>query len=188
VFNTFEGGAIVCQDLRTKQRIDNLKNFGFAGETTVVAPGINAKMNEFQAGIGLLQLKYFDQVVEQRRMVAERYKELLLDIKGITFLEHAPEVEYNYAYFPIFVDHDRYGRTRDELYEHLKTYNYYGRRYFFPLISTFNTYKALHSASPENLPVATDTAEKVICLPIYPGLSMEHVENIVGIIQKFREY
>lgn len=186
-FNTFEGGAIICHDQRTKKRIGYLKNFGFAGETTVVAPGLNAKMNEFQAAMGLLQLKYFDQVIEKRRAIAKRYQELLSDIPGISYLTPAPEAEHNCAYFPIFVDPKHYGRTRDELYEHLKTYNYYGRRYFYPLISTFNMYKTLPSADPDNLPVATRIADQVICLPIYPDLNVEHVDNIAAIINQFQK-
>jgi dTDP-4-amino-4,6-dideoxygalactose transaminase len=186
-FNTFEGGAIVCHDRRTKKRIGYLKNFGFAGETTVVAPGLNAKMNEFQAGMGLLQLKHFDQVVEKRRSIAMRYQELLTDIPGISFLHAAPEVDHNSAYFPIFVDEKQYGRSRDELYEHLKSYNYFGRRYFYPLISTFNMYKSLPSAEPDNLPVATRIAEQVICLPIFPDLDMGHVENVAGIIGEHQQ-
>ena len=185
-FNTFEGGAIICHDRRTKKRLEYLKNFGFAGETTVVAPGINAKMNEFQAGLGLLQLKYFEQIVEKRNVVAEKYIQLLSNIEGITFLEPSSGVDYNYAYFPIFVDQDKYGCTRDELYEQLKIYNYYGRRYFYPLITSFNMYKSLPSASPENLPIANKIADQVLCLPIYPDLEMWHVDNIAEIISDFK--
>jgi dTDP-4-amino-4,6-dideoxygalactose transaminase len=186
VFTTFEGGAIICHDERTKKRIDYLKNFGFAGETTVVAPGINAKMNEFQAGLGLLQLRYFDQVVDKRKHLSKRYKDALAGIDGVSFLEQSPEVVYNYAYFPMFVDVEKYGRTRDDLYDHLKSHNYYGRRYFYPLISTFNSYKSLPSASPKNLPVATEKADQVICLPIYPALDAKHVENIGAIIRGYK--
>ena len=188
VFNTFEGGAIICHDSRTRKRIRYLKNFGFAGETTVVAPGINAKMNEFQAGMGILQLKYFDHVVEKRKAITARYKELLQAIDGISFLEPEPKVDYNYAYFPVFVDSGQYGRTRDELYEHLKTYNYFGRRYFYPLISSFNMYKSLPSATAENLPVASRIADQVLCLPIYPALELGHVANIAGLIRKFQSF
>jgi dTDP-4-amino-4,6-dideoxygalactose transaminase len=186
VFNTFEGGAIVCHDLRTKKRIDFLKNFGFAGETTVVAPGINAKMNEFQAGMGLLQLKYFDQVVKKRALLAQRYKTLLSDVDGITFINQDTGVDYNYAYFPIFVDERKYGKSRDELYEHLKSYNYFCRRYFYPLISDFNTYKALPGVGEKNLPVATEKAQQVLCLPIYPDLAIHHVENIAETIVQYK--
>jgi dTDP-4-amino-4,6-dideoxygalactose transaminase len=185
VFNTFEGGAIICQDERTKKRIDYLKNFGFAGETTVVAPGINAKMNEFQAALGLLQLKHFDQVIAQRARLAKQYKKNLVRTEGITLLEQSPGVAYNYAYLPIFVDEKKYGRTRDALYEHLQSYNYFGRRYFYPLISTFNAYKALPGADPANLPVATQKAQQVLCLPLYPDLDIRHVDNISEIITRF---
>ena len=186
VFNTFEGGAIICHDERTYKRIGYLKNFGFAGETTVVAPGINAKMNEFQAGMGLLQLKYFDHVIEKRKVIGSRYRKLLQGIDGISFLEPAPEVDYNNAYFPIFVEKAKYGRHRDELYEHLKTYNYFGRRYFYPLISSFNTYKALPSANVNNLPVANRIADQVLCLPIYPDLDLCHIDNIIELIKAFQ--
>jgi dTDP-4-amino-4,6-dideoxygalactose transaminase len=187
VFNTFEGGAIVCHDERTKKRIDYLKNFGFAGETTVVAPGINAKMNEFQAALGLLQLKHFDHMVKQRKIRADKYMEMLSEVEGITFLQPAPQVDYNHAYFPIFVDAAAFGRTRDDLYEHLKSYNYMCRRYFYPLISTFNMYKSLPGAEPANLPVASRVAEEVLCLPIFPDLGLEHVDNVVDIIVTRKE-
>ena len=188
IFNTFEGGAIICQDERTKKRIGYLKNFGFAGETTVVAPGINAKMNEFQAGMGLLQFKYFDQIIQKRRAISETYQNLLTGLSGISFQKPAVGVEYNYSYFPIFIDKEKYGRSRDQLYDHLKTYNYFGRRYFYPLISSFNTYKTLPGAEEKNLPVAHKIAESVICLPIYPDLEMHHVKNIAGIIQSFARH
>lgn len=186
VFNTFEGGAIVCHDARMKKRIDYLKNFGFAGETTIVGPGINAKMNEFQAGIGLLQLKYFNEVLDKRKIISDRYRKALAGIAGISWMEQNVEVDYNYSYFPIFVDASKYGRSRDELYEHLKTYNYFGRRYFYPLISTFNPYKELPSAGANNLPVATQRAEEVLCLPIYPDLDIINVDNICCIIDQYK--
>lgn len=186
IFNTFEGGAIICHDAKTKSRINFLKNFGFADETTVVAPGINAKMNEFQAGLGLLQLKHFQEAREKRQALASRYRELLAGLEGIASIEPAPNVGYNHAYFPIFVDQEAYGRNRDELYDQLKTHNYYGRRYFYPLISSFNAYKAMPGADPLNLPVATQKAETVLCLPLYPDLEKEHVENICAIIKKQR--
>jgi dTDP-4-amino-4,6-dideoxy-D-glucose transaminase len=186
VFNTFEGGAIICHDARTRKRIRYLKNFGFAGETKVVAPGINAKMNEFQAGIGLLQLNYFNEAIQKRKAISRRYSELLQGIEGISNIKPKKEEEYNYAYFPIFVNSELYGHTRDELYEYLKDYNYLGRRYFFPLISSFNMYKSLPSAATENLPVATKIASQVLCLPIYPALEMCHVDNIAEIIIGYR--
>lgn len=185
VFNTFEGGAVVCHDKRTKTRIDFLKNFGFCGETNVVAPGINAKMNEFQAGIGLLQLKHIDAAISARRALAARYRECLADIPGIAYLHPTEDLSYNEAYFPIFVDMDRYGRSRDALYEHLKSYNYFGRRYFYPLIASFNSYRHLPSAGIENLPVAYAKAEQVLCLPIYPDLDIAHIDNIAAIVRNF---
>jgi dTDP-4-amino-4,6-dideoxygalactose transaminase len=186
-FNTFEGGAIICHDARTYQRINYLKNFGFAGETTVVAPGINAKMNEFQAGMGLLQLQYMDEILAKRTAIADRYTARLSGLDGISFLTPGPEVDYNHAYFPIFVDAAAFGRTRDDLYAHLKSYNYLCRRYFYPLISSFNMYKSLPGAESGNLPTATRVAEEVLCLPIFPDLGMEHVDNVAEIITQYQK-
>lgn len=182
VFNTFEGGAIVCHDNTTKKRIDYLKNFGFAGETTVVAPGINAKMNEFQAALGLLQIKYIDENIDKRRAIAQKYREGLRDIPGIRVLDDLPGVKHNYAYFPICIDEEAYGMSRDALYEELKRHNIYGRRYFYPLISSFPTYRGLESADPTNLPVASRVADQILCLPIFPDLAVEIVEQIVQIV------
>jgi dTDP-4-amino-4,6-dideoxygalactose transaminase len=181
VFNTFEGGAIICHDEATKKRIDYLKNFGFAGETTVVAPGINAKMNEFQAALGLLQLKYIDENIAKRKTIAERYREGLRDIPGIRVLEDLPGMKHNYAYFPILVDEEAYGKTRDDLYEELKRHNIFGRRYFYPLISSFPTYRGLESADPANLPVASRVADQVLCLPIFPDMAQEVQNRIIAI-------
>ncbi len=181
VFNTFEGGAIVCHDEATKKRIDYLKNFGFAGETVVVAPGVNAKMNECQAALGLLQLKYIDENIKKRKAVADRYREGLRQIKGMSFLEDIPGVHHNYAYFPIFVDEAEYGYSRDVLYEELKRHNIYGRRYFYPLISTFPAYRSLESADPKNLSVASRVADQVICLPIFPDLEQEVQDRVIEI-------
>lgn len=183
VFNTIEGGAIVCPDEKTKKRIDYLKNFGFAGETTVIEPGINAKMNELQAAYGLLQLKYVDRYIILRQQVADTYRQQLSGIKGIRFLDDMPGTRHNYAYFPILVDAREYGKTRDELYEELKRHNIYGRRYFYPLISQFPTYRGLLSAKPSNLPVAEEIAQQVICLPIYPELDANTILKIVSIIK-----
>lgn len=186
-FNTFEGGAIVCHDERIYQRINYLKNFGFAGETRVVAPGINAKMNEFQAGMGLLQLQYMDEILAKRKAIADRYIELLSGMEGISFITSGPQVDYNHAYFPIFVDAAAFGRTRDDLYAYLKTYNYLCRRYFYPLISSFNMYKSLPGAEPGNLPVAKKVAEEVLCLPIFPDLNLTHVDNVAEIIVSYKK-
>lgn len=184
VFNTFEGGAIVSHDAATKKRIDYLKNFGFAGETKVMAPGINSKMNEIQAAFGLLQLKGYQQNAKKRADIAETYKQGLKEIKGISFLPNPEHTESNNAYFPIFVDEKEYGMNRDQLYEKLKRSNIFGRRYFYPLISEFPMYKALDSAKPENLKTAGKVAEQVICLPIYPGLEMAKVEFLTSLIFK----
>ena len=184
VFNTFEGGAIVSHDAETKKRIDYLKNFGFADEVTVTAPGINSKMNELQAAVGLLQLKNIDSHIEKRKNIAEHYKAELSNVQGISFLEEAPGTEnYNYAYFPIFIDATQYGKTRDALYDYLKANNIYGRRYFHPLISQFPIYSGLPSAQPGNLPVAEKLANSVLCLPIYPGLEEEDVERIIKLLR-----
>lgn len=179
VFNTMEGGAIVCHDAATKKRIDYLKNFGFAGETTVMAPGINSKMNEMQAALGLVQLRHYHENIEKRKIIADTYRKELSGIKGISFLPIPENTESNHAYFPIFVDEKEYGISRDQLYEKLKQHNIYGRRYFYPLISEFSMYKGLDSAKPENLPVATKMAKEVICLPIYPDLSCIYIEIII---------
>jgi dTDP-4-amino-4,6-dideoxygalactose transaminase len=183
VFNTIEGGAIVCHDEKMKMHIDYLKNFGFADELTVVAPGINAKMNEVQAAFGLLQLKYVDENIAKRKAVTDIYRQLLTGVPGIQFHEDMEGVRHCYPYFPILIDAEKYGRTRDEVYENLKSHNIYGRRYFYPLISQFPTYRGLPSAKPENLPVATKLAEQVICLPLYPYLSEDDIERIITIIK-----
>lgn len=182
VFNTVEGGALVMPDAKTKQRIDYLKNFGFAGETEVVAPGINSKIDEVRAAYGLVNLKQVDAAIEARRQVALRYREVLKDVAGITFLADQPGVQHNYSYFPIFVDAEQYGMTRDELYFKMKAQNVWGRRYFYPLISTFSTYRGLDSASPSNLPHAHQMAERVICLPMHHALSEEDVERVLNCI------
>ena len=182
VYNTVEGGALIMHDEQTKKRIDYLKNFGFAGETEVVAPGINSKMDEVRAAYGLLNLKQVDAAIEARRRVAVRYREALRDVPGITFFDDMPGVRHNYSYFPVFVDAEQYGMTRDELYFKMREHNVWGRRYFYPLINTFSTYRGLESATKENLPVATRIAEQVICLPMHHELSEEDVERVLGLI------
>ncbi|MEE9430453.1 MAG: DegT/DnrJ/EryC1/StrS family aminotransferase [Melioribacteraceae bacterium] len=182
IFNTFEGGAIICHDEKTKKRIDYLKNFGFANETTVIAPGINAKMNEMQAAIGLLQLKDVEINIEKRKRIAEYYRDSFNELDGITYFPNIENVYHNYGYFPIFVDENKFGSSRDELYNKLKENNIYARRYFYPLISQFQPYKDLESSSAENLPVASKVTEQVISLPIYADLKIEDVERIVEII------
>ena len=184
VYNTIEGGALVMHDEQTKKRIDYLKNFGFAGETEVVAPSINSKMDEMRAAYGLLNLKQVDKAIGWRKHVAELYRAALKDVEGITFFNDIPGVTHNYAYFPIFVDAEKYGMTRDELYFKMKEHNVLGRRYFYPLISSFSTYRGLESANKENLPIATQKADQVICLPMYYGPSDEDIKRIVLLITK----
>lgn len=182
VYNTFEGGAIICNDEMTKLQIDQLKNFGFVNETTIAAPGINSKMNEVQAAFGLLQLKYVDANIKKRRMIAQTYRCELENIKGLSFLKDIPNVTHNYSYFPVLIDKDKFGISRDDLYIKLKTEGVFSRRYFYPLISNLPTYKSLLSASQENLPVANVVAEKVICLPIFDSLSIADVKRVIDTI------
>ena len=181
VYNTIEGGALVCQDAATKQRIDYLKNFGFANETTVVAPGINSKMDEIRAAYGLLNLKQVDSAIAKRKAVAEKYRAALKDVPGVRYLDDVEGVRHNYAYFPIFISKE-YGISRDALYEKLKEHNIYGRRYFYPLISTFSAYKGLESARPNNLPIAHKLADQVLCLPMFAELQDADVERTIDII------
>ncbi|RJT50502.1 DegT/DnrJ/EryC1/StrS family aminotransferase [Rahnella variigena] len=182
VFNTIEGGAIICHDAKMKQRIDYLKNFGFVNETTVVAAGINGKMNELQAAYGLLQLQHIDKALDDRGRLYRHYNMLLADIPGISLMSIPEDVTWNYAYYPIMVNED-FALTRDELYELLKDNHIMARRYFYPLISSFFMYKFAESASKENLPVAHQLAEKVICLPLYPGLEESIQNKIAGLIK-----
>lgn len=182
VYNTLEGGAMVMHDAKTKQRIDYLKNFGFTGETEVVAPGINSKMDEVRAAYGLLNLKQVDAAIEARHQVAIKYREALKDVPGIEYWDDLPGVKHNYSYFPIFVHEKEYGMTRDELYFKMKEQGILSRRYFYPLISEFSTYRGLESAKPENLPVAHKMANSVICLPMHHSLSKEDIERIISTI------
>ena len=182
VYNTIEGGALVCHSAEMKHQIDNLKNFGFRGEVTVEAPGINGKMDEVRAAYGLLNLKQVDAAIEARHKAADAYRAALKDVRGIRFFDDMAEVRLNYSYFPIFVDAEQYGMTRDELYEKMKAANIYGRRYFYPLITAFDPYKDYPSAAPDNLPVATKIADQVICLPMHHGLSEEEVERVINVI------
>ena len=183
VFNTIEGGAIVCQDEKTKQRIDLLKNFGFRDEVTVIEPGINAKLNEVQAAYGSLQLKHVDNYIAKRKVIVDYYNKHLNGVKGITLIENMPDVDHTYPYYPILVNTLEYGMSRDDLYFKLQEYDIMGRRYFYPLISDFPTYKGLPSAKTDNLPVATRVAKEVICLPIYSELSLSDVERVCTIIK-----
>lgn len=182
VFNTFEGGAIICPDAKTKQRIDHLKNFGFVDEVTVVAPGINGKMSEINAAFGLLQLKHIDGALARRKEIDATYRQQLADFKGIHCLNDAGEKLANHAYFPILVQPD-YPLSRDALYEQLKNHGIHARRYFYPLISDFPMYRSMPSAQHENLQVAVDAAGKVLCLPIYPALQPHEQQRVIDIIQ-----
>ena len=182
VYNTIEGGALVMHDEETKKKIDYLKNFGFANEVEVVAPGINSKMDEMRAAYGLLNLKQVDAAIEARHQVAIKYREALRPVEGITFMDDMPGVKHNYSYFPIFIDADKYGMTRDELYYKMKEQNVLGRRYFYPLISEFSTYRGLDSANPENLPNAHKMADSVICLPMHHELKDEDINRILNTI------
>lgn len=184
VYNTIEGGAMIMPNIETKKRIDYLKNFGFAGETTVVGPGINSKMDEVRAAYGLLNLKLADAAIEARRKVANKYRESLRPMEGISFFEDMPGVKHNYSYFPIFIDEKAYGLTRDALYVKMKEANVLGRRYFYPLISEFSTYRGLESADPANLPNAHKMADSVLCLPMHHNLSDSDIQRIVELIVK----
>lgn len=184
VYNTIEGGALICRDESTKKRIDQLKNFGFVDEVTVVAPGINSKMDEIRSAYGLINLKQVDDAILKRKHIAELYKTELKDIPGIRVLNDKNGVRHNYSYFPIFITKKEYGLSRDELYEELKCKNIFGRRYFFPLISNFPVYRELESARPENLPVATKLAEQVLCLPMSTDLSDEDVERVIEVVSR----
>ena len=184
VYNTIEGGAMIMHDAESKKRIDYLKNFGFAGETTVVGPGINSKVDEMRAAYGLLNLKQVDAAIEARQKTADVYREALRGIDGLTFYEDMPGVKHNYSYFPMFIDAEKYGMTRDELYFKMKEANVLGRRYFYPLISEFSTYRGLESARRENLPNAHKMADTVICLPMHHELSEKDMERILDLVIK----
>ena len=184
VYNTVEGGALVCHDEATKKRIDYLKNFGFADEVTVVAPGINSKMDEIRSAYGLLNLKQVDSAIERRKHVAQMYKAALKDVPGIRYLNDIEGVRHNYSYFPIFITENEFGMSRDTLYAKLKDNKILGRRYFYPLISNFPVYRGLESAQPKNLPVATKLAEQVLCLPMYADLTDDDVERVIKLIKK----
>lgn len=183
VYNTFEGGAIVCPDAKTKQRIDYLKNFGFADEVTVMAPGINGKMSEVNAAFGLLQLKHIDAAIDRRRDVDNYYRHQLSEIRGITFLPIPNETIPAYSYFPILVEDD-YNMSRNELYAALKLHHVHARRYFYPLISDMPMYRGLPSANQTNLQVAEGIASKVLCLPVYPELQQHDQQKVIDIINK----
>lgn len=183
-YNTIEGGALICHSAEMKQQIDYLKNFGFEDETVVVAPGINSKMDEVRAAYGLVNLKHVDAAIEHRQKIAYQYRNALQDVNGISFLNDIEGVRHNYSYFPIFIDAEEYGMTRDELYFKLKENGVLGRRYFYPLISDFSPYKSYIYASKENLPNANKLADTVICLPLHAELTEADVERILNLIIK----
>lgn len=181
VFNTFEGGAIVSPDARTKQHIDHLKNFGFVNETTVVATGINGKMSEFNAALGLLQLQHVDAAIARRAEIDALYRRLLAGVPGLR-LPHVPTAATcNHSYFPLLVDRE-FPLTRDQLFQHLRDEGVVARRYFHPLISDFPMYRGLPSADRRLLPVAGATSAAVLCLPIHPGLNDEQVQRVADIV------
>ena len=184
VYNTIEGGAMVMHNEETKKRIDFLKNFGFANETTVVGPGINSKMDEMRSAYGLLNLRQVDDAIAARQQVAIKYREALRDVEGITFFDDMPGVKHNYSYFPIFIDEKVFGMSRDALYAKMKEANVLGRRYFYPLISEFSTYRGLESANPANLPNAHKMADSVLCLPMHHALSDDDIERTLDCILK----
>lgn len=184
VFNTIEGGAMIMHDEKTKKRIDDLKNFGFHDEVTVVAPGINSKMDEIRAAYGLLNLKQVDAAIEARHQVAIKYREALKHIDGISYFEDMEGIKHNYSYFPIFVDKDKYGMTRDELYFKMKEVNVLGRRYFYPLISEFAIYRGCSGANRDNLVNAYKMANNVICLPMHHALSEDDILRTIDLIVK----
>lgn len=184
VYNTIEGGALICHSAEMKNKIDHLKNFGFSDEVTVDAPGINSKMDELRSAYGLLNLQQVDKAIESRKQTANEYRNALKEIKGIRFLDDIQGVHHNYSYFPIFIE-DSFRCTRDELYEELKTHNILGRRYFYPLITEFNPYKNYPSASPKNIPVAKKLADEVLCLPMYAFMEKQDIQRVIKTIKGF---
>ena len=184
VYNTIEGGAMIMPNEETKKRIDDLKNFGIHDEVTVIGPGINSKVDEMRSAYGLLNLRQVDAAIEERHKVADAYREVLRPVEGITFFDDMPGVKHNYSYFPIFIDAKAYGLTRDELYFKMKEANVLGRRYFYPLISEFSTYRGLESSDPKNLPNAHKMADSVLCLPMHHQLSQEDIQRTLDIILK----
>ncbi len=184
VYNTVEGGAMVMHDVQMKKRIDYLKNFGFADEVTVVGPGINSKMDEIRSAYGILNLKQVDKAIAARKYVADAYRKALRNVEGIAFFDDMPDVRHNYSYFPIFVDEKKYGMSRDELYFKMRDRKVWGRRYFYPLISEFSTYRGLDSANPANLPEAHKMANSVICLPMHHILSDEDIQRVIDCVVK----
>jgi dTDP-4-amino-4,6-dideoxygalactose transaminase len=183
-YNTIEGGALVCHDAELKNKVDQLKNFGIVDETTVTMPGINGKMDEIRAAYGLLNLKYVDMAIQKRKNIIYQYKQLIQETPGVTYIEETPNVKYNYSYFPIFVDKEKYGISRDDLYEKLKSQNVFTRKYFYPLITAFSPYCNLNSASDKHLPIANKLANNVICLPVHSDLTNDEIYYIIKIVKE----
>jgi dTDP-4-amino-4,6-dideoxygalactose transaminase len=181
VFNTFEGGAVICHDAKTKRHLDHLKNFGFVDELTVVEVGLNGKMNEFSAALGLLQIRHFDQALVRRREVDAAYRDLLGGVAGIRCIGKSDETVANHAYFPILVDAE-FPMSRDDLYARFRAAGIYCRRYFYPLISEHPMYRQLASATPGNLPVATDASRRILCLPMHANLTTAQVARVVAVL------
>lgn len=180
VFNTIEGGAIICHDKAMKTKIDQLKNFGIVDEATgSMYPGINGKLNELQAAMGLLQLKTIDDLIAQRKQIDSQYRQAINDIQGLKPIVSKQIKTSNYGYFPILVE-QAYPLTRDELCEELKKEGIYARKYFFPLVSNLPTCADIASAQPSNLPFANEIANKILCLPIYPNLENKQVAKIIN--------
>jgi dTDP-4-amino-4,6-dideoxygalactose transaminase len=188
IYHTFEGGALTFKDRSLRERLEFAKNFGFKGEENIVVPGINAKMNEFQAAMGLLMLDPFEEEIEKRKHLTMVYRERLSEVPGINFRTEIPKVKHNYYNFVITVDQDKFGQSRDNLYDNLKTYNIFTRKYFYPLCSQFQCYKQYPSSSPENLPVAEKITKQVLSLPLYSGLADEDIHKICDVIFSFRKY
>jgi len=184
VYNTVEGGALVVHDEKTKKRIDNLKNFGITDDVTVVAPGINGKMDEMRSAYGLLNLRQVNDAIKARQKVANIYREALRPVEGITFWDDMPGVRHNYSYFPIFIDAEKFGKTRDELFFSMKEQGVWSRRYFYPLISNFPTYRGLPTATKDNLPMGNKMADEVLCLPMHHALTANDMERIFNCIVK----
>ena len=184
VYNTIEGGAIICKDKMLRKQIEYLRNFGFEDEISIVMPGINAKMDELRSAYGLVNLRYVSQAIEKRRELANRYRELLTDMPGLSLMRELPDVKYNYAYFPVFIDAGSFGMTRDQLYTLLTKSGILCRRYFYPLISSFNLYNLELSARTTNLTVAAFKAESVLCLPLHQELTFDDIEYIIRTIKE----
>jgi dTDP-4-amino-4,6-dideoxygalactose transaminase len=188
LFHTAEGGALTFNDKKLKARIDLLKNFGIKNEEEVVMPGINGKMNEIQAALGLVVLGYIEEERRKRKVLSDRYKECLNDIEGVTFLDNEkPGIQNSYQYFVIRIDEKRFGQSRDSVHEELKKYNIITRKYFYPLCSDYTCYRQLPSAAAENLPVAHAVSHEVLSLPFYGSLSVDDSEKICSILRHIQK-